>query len=239
MRCAIPGRLLIIAGAILSVAAPAAAQDEPRFALLARFPTPTVSFQWQASDRFAVRVEGSYELRDEMTDTVTSGFWDSRGVVTAVSTSTVESKASSTSFVAAGVITLHRDDRNRLYCAPRVVIDFSRQRTAAAESHLAASVEHLYGDGTTSQVIFGDGTLRPSTETTYTTSSTSPGAGVSFGAASRVLGRVALFGEAGITYIHSRRPLAPITPAFASSLQSGFRRSTTNTHASAGIMFLF
>jgi hypothetical protein len=61
-----------IAASLLAVAAfatPAIAQDEPRFALVASFPTPTVSFQWELNDRFGVRVDGSYTYRDESTDT--------------------------------------------------------------------------------------------------------------------------------------------------------------------------
>ncbi len=36
------------------------------------FPSPTVSFQWEVSERFALRIEGSYSYRDESTDS-TSG----------------------------------------------------------------------------------------------------------------------------------------------------------------------
>jgi len=62
-----------IVGSLLAVAAfatPAVAQDEPRFALVASFPTPTVSFQWELNDRIGIRVDGSYTYRDESTDIV-------------------------------------------------------------------------------------------------------------------------------------------------------------------------
>ena len=128
----VPVRLL---GFVLAIAAPAAAQDDPRFALVTSFPSPTVSFQWEMSERFALRIEGSYSYRDESSDT-TSGdepeFSGPFSITTSIPTSTQTHLTShSGSIGVAGIFTIHRGDQLRLYVAPRVSVARTSQRTTA------------------------------------------------------------------------------------------------------------
>ena len=112
--------------ALAAIAAPAAAQDDPRFALVTSFPSPTVSFQWELSERFALRFEGSYNYRNESSDStsgdepaVTGPFGTSIPITTSTQT---ESTIHTGSIGVAGIFTIHRNDQLRLYVAPRVSI---------------------------------------------------------------------------------------------------------------------
>jgi hypothetical protein len=223
-----------IVGSLLAVAAfatPAVAQDEPRFALVASFPTPTVSFQWELNDRIGIRVDGSYTYRDESTDIVSdvSSFNErTLGTVYVLQTLThSESTTNTGSIGVAGLFTVHRSDHLCLYVSPRVLVSYSRQRITDTTTTLG---NPLPG------VIFSNPLTREPSSREST--STSPGAGLSFGASSNVFERVALFGEAGFTYSRSDAPLI-LLPTSISSFNSETSRTTITTRAVAGIMFRF
>ena len=131
----VPGRLLGFALALAAIAAPAAAQDDPRFALVTSFPSPTVSFQWEMSERFALRIEGSYSYRDESSDTSSDDepeFSAPFGTSISIATSTrAEITSHSGSIGVAGIFTIHRGDQLRLYVAPRVSVARTSQRITA------------------------------------------------------------------------------------------------------------
>jgi hypothetical protein len=230
-------RLVALVVVCSAVAGPAFAQDEPRFALVASFPSPTVSFQWEVNNRFAVRVEGGYSFRDESSEYELGGnesFFN--GLPTPRSTSRLDSTSHGGFLGVAGIVTMRRTDRMRLYLAPRVLLSFSRQSITETVSSSPRTLEHVYSDGTSSRVIFGLGASDP---TTAETSYTSPGAGASFGAASKVFDHVALFGEAGLTYSLSDTPAVGTTASLGSLASREVRRTTLNTRAVAGVMFLF
>jgi hypothetical protein len=229
----VPGRLLGLIFVCAVIAAPAAAQDDPRFALVTSFPSPTVSFQWEVSERFALRIEGSYSYRDESSDS-TSGdepeFIGPPGTVIFIPTSTrTESTSHSGSIGVAGIFTIHRSDQLRLYVAPRVSAVWSSQRITA--------------DTTVIRLPPG---LPPNIvrdlpqSNTFETSSTSPAAGASFGAATNVHRRLALFGEAGFTWSRSDQPLAGIVIGGLSQFNDlESKRTTVNTRAVGGVMIFF
>lgn len=218
--------------AMVAIAAPASAQDEPRFALIASLPTPTVAFQWEMSERFALRVDGGYSFRDDSTDIVSdSGFFNDRttGRSVIIETTTHTDSTIHSGFIGvAGIITIHRRDELRLYAAPRVSLSFARQRATSTTTTPALP------PGIT--LIF---TSPGGTETeTFESSSTSPSAGASFGAEASVHRRLAVFGEVGFTYTRSDAPTT-IAPVLVSSLQTESSRTTINTRAVVGVMIRF
>ena len=227
-------RIIGLALAFVSIAATAAsAQDDPKFALVVSFPSPTVSFQWELSERFALRFEGSYNYRDESSDssggdeTVVSGpFGTSIPITTSTQT---DATIHSGSIGVAGIFTIHRSDQMRLYLAPRVSIVQSSQRiTIDATVNLPPGLPPN---------IFRD--LLP-VSGTFESSSTSPAAGASFGAATNVHRRLALFGEAGFTWSRSEQPLGAVLiggPGSANDVET--TRTAINTRAVGGVMLLF
>ncbi|HYE86336.1 MAG TPA: hypothetical protein VEA16_08270 [Vicinamibacterales bacterium] len=225
------------------IAAPATAQDEPKYALVASLPTPTVSLEWRLSQRLAIRFDGSYSHRDESTEyeSTTAGSYTwfdtiETSRVTGRSRQRMETVAHTGSIGIAGIVALRRTNHLHLYVAPRVFLSLSRQRsTETITSDALPSVTHTYANGATSQVIFGLPTRTPSSTET-SSSSTSPGAGISFGARSKVFQSLAVFGEAGLNYSRSDSPLATI-PTLRTEIDS--RRIAVGTRAVAGVMLLF
>lgn len=233
-----PGRLAGLIVGIAAMAAPAMAQDEPRFALVASLPTPTVSLQWELSEKFALRFEGSYVFREESLDLPIDSsvfgasehvyadgtsspvvIWGTSLVVAGVQSA---STTHSGSIGVAGIWTMYRTDRLRLYAAPRISLAWSRERfTSTLPAH---------------QTLSGRPPESPFTAT-LEESRTSPGAGASFGAATNVHRHVALFGEAGISYSRgdSRSPgTIGITLGDSES-----KNTAVSTRAIAGVMLLF
>jgi hypothetical protein len=222
-----------------SIAAPARAQDDPRFALLMSFPSPTVSFQWEASEKFAVRVESSYSYRYDWQRSSTGDEpprLTPQGTIVVIPTETVGETTSHTGSIGlAGVFTFHRTDQLRLYVAPRIAMSFSRQR-------LSATVTRTLPPGFPAGVFDVPGFEAE-------LSSTAPGAGASFGATTNIHNRLALFGEAGFIYQRSDQPfgiiggvttiLDGVLTTTTPSAPDEFRRTTVNTRAVAGVKFLF
>ena len=226
-------RQVLAAGLLLMftlVATPVAAQDQPRFALVTSFPTPTVSFQWEVSDRFALRVEGSYSFRDESLETNTgdSGLPPAPGTIIITTSTSTEFTSHTSSVALAGIYTLHRSDQLRLYVAPRVGIAFTNQRNSIETSVVNPPT------GIPASVINGFNR----SETTDDSSS-SPTAGVSFGASTPVMGRLILFGEAGLVYSSSDTPALGPTTVIGVISRTRTDRSTINTRAIGGLMFYF
>ncbi len=181
-------RILGLGLIFLWFAVPAKAQDDPRFAIVTSFPAPTVSFQWEASEKFALRVDGSYSYRVE-SERTSSGAEPPRvtpvGTVITIPTETHSEITSHTGSIGlAGIFTFYRTDLSRLYVAPRIAVSVSHLR-------LTSTVTRTLPPGVPPGLIdFPD--LGP-----YESSFTSPGAGASFGAATTIHRRLALFGEGG------------------------------------------
>jgi hypothetical protein len=226
-----PGR---VGGLILffaAIASPAAAQHDPRFALVGSLPAPTVSFQWEVSPRFAVRVDGSYNYR--LTTTEESSGDDEPTIIDSPSGliifgSGIRSESRSTQTIHSGsigvsaIVALHRTDQLRLYVAPRVSIALSRQH-----SSLVTTVTVPAGS------MFSYTPSYPDISVEW--SSTSPGAGASFGVDLNVLKRLAVFGEAGFTYLRNETPLF----ALGLVMPTSSRQAIVNTRAAVGVMFRF
>lgn len=230
----VPGRLLRFGLVLAAIAAPAAAQDDPRFALVTSFPSPTVSFQWEMSERFALRIEGSYSYRDESSDTSSGDEPEFSGPfptsVTIATSTRAEITSHSGSIGVAGIFTIHRGDQVRLYLAPRVSVARTSQRITANTTVLRVPA------GLPQSLL---NSLFPQSQT-LESSSTSPGAGASFGAATNVHRRLALFGEAGFTWSRSEQPLLGIISGGLSPLGDiETTRTTVNTRAVGGVMVLF
>ena len=233
MTC-VPGRLLGLILVLAAVAAPAAAQDDPRFALVTSFPSPTVSFQWEVSERFALRIEGSYSYRDDSTESSSNDLPEllpTNPITIVLETATqIESTTHNGSIGVAGIFTIHRSDQLRLYVAPRVSLAWSSQRVTS-NTTLTRTPPGLPPN------VFGN--LFPRTQT-FESSSTSPAAGASFGAATNVHRRLALFGEAGFVWSRSDLPLGTIVTGGVSPLgEIESKRTTVNTRAVGGVMLLF
>ena len=221
-------RLLCPLFVCLVFASPAIAQDDPRFALVASFPSPTVSFQWELRERFALRFDGSYSHRDETSERVTSSTsildFPRQAATTLTQRTVTDSRFSSSTIGLAGIVTIRDVERLRPYLAPRIQLSF-------ISSEVSETTTISLPPGSSATL-----TVSPpsrSSDDSYT----APGAGLSFGASSNVHDRVALFGEAGLTYMRSNAPAT--IPPLTSSLGSDTRRTTLNTRAVAGVMFLF
>jgi hypothetical protein len=226
-------RQVLIAG-FLSLFAlagtPVAAQDQPRFALVTSFPTPTVSFQWEVSNRFALRVEGSYSFRNESLETSSGDaeLLPTPGAIRITTSTSTEFTSHTSSVALAALYTLHRSDQLRLYVAPRVGIAFSNQRNS-----IETVVVNLPA-GLPPSIINGFNR----SETTEDSSS-SPTAGLAFGASTPVLGRLVLFGEAGVVYSSLNAPALGPTTVIGVLGRTRTERSTISTRAIGGLMFYF
>jgi hypothetical protein len=233
-------RSLAFIAVLFTLSTPALAQDDHRFALVASFPSPTVSVQWEANERLGFRVDASYSFSDESTEYGFGGQEILAGLRLPSSTSRIERASHTGSIGLVGLVTLRRTDRIRLYLAPRVFLGFSRQTTEEDNDFPdSASIEHVYANGTRSQVFFLGSTGPASVET----SSTTPGAGLSFGVRSKVVDQLALFGEAGFSFSRSNNPTSGPASATLEGLSilstAESRRTTVSTRAVAGVMFLF
>lgn len=223
-------RILFLTTLFAISAVPAAAQDDPRFALVTSFPTPTVSVQWDLSDRFAVRFEGSYNFGDESAES-DSGDDDvptPPGSIRIRTATTSQVTVHNTSFSIAGIYNLHRSDQLRLYVTPRVGIAISKQHYAIS----TAVVNPPPGLPPSVLDVFARTASLDET-------SSSPTFGASFGAATHVNRRLALFGEAGFNYSSVDTPtvIGPTLVTSTSNLR--IERSTVSTRAVGGVMLYF
>jgi hypothetical protein len=226
--------LVRLAGFVLALAALAAPawaqQDEPRFAIVASLPTPTISFQWKMSERLALRVEGSYRYTDEEFDSTSPVSVSGLGIPQTITTAThSEATSHNSSLALAGIITIHRGEQLQLYVAPRLLVSFSRQHASTATTVAGVPA------GVPASLFRG-----LERNDTSETSSTSPGAGASFGAAANVHRRLAVFGETGVTYgrTSDSTPLLSV-PTLTTFRDADSRRITFNTRAVLGVMIRF
>lgn len=228
----------LVLGFVAGAAPTALAQDDPRFALVVSFPSPTVSFQWELAEKFALRFEGSYNYRAESSEeSGSSASGAIEHVYTNGTTSQViftssgseyrsESTTHGGSIGIAGIFTIHRSDQLRLYVAPRISVALTRQRFTIPVIQRLPSLTPGLPDFTRESE-------------TFEYSSTSPGAGVAFGAATNVHRHLALFGEAGFTYFRTKIPPIGTTTTLGLLNDSNVKSSTITTRAVGGVMFLF
>jgi hypothetical protein len=220
---------------LAGVASPAYAQDDPRLALLTSFPNPTISFQYEVNDRFAVRVETTYTYHDETSEQPTGGI--GIGVGSSFDTTTrerlIESQTHTGSVGFAAIVTLHRADQFRLYLAPRVAATFSNQSATITER---VTRTRTGGASPTGGNLMTVSTGEPEE---VSDSSISPTVGASVGAAVNVHRRLALFGEAGVSY--SRRERSALLPVSLTLLRDGSESefTTVSSRAVGGLMFRF
>ena len=176
---------------------------------VASFPSPTVSFQWELSERFALRIEGSYSYRDESTESTSGGLADFRAPP-APTTFILEPRTRTESTSSQR---LHRR-RRHLHDPPQRSVASLRgaARLGRAVQSAESPSEHDVDSNSAGVAAERLPQSVPSTRR-FESSSTSPAAGASFGAATNVHRRLALFGEAGFTWSRSdapaRRPSSP------------------------------
>jgi hypothetical protein len=184
------GIALFLASAALVVwARPAEAQDDRRLGLLIAYPN-TAGVQWDVSDRFGVRVDGSYD-RHQTTITIDySRFLPPPGFpIPPPRTST-----STRHFATLGVsplITVGGTNQLEMYVAPRVGVSISRGPGASVLLSPAG------GSVVTATLVIGlpEPEPEPETETAY-----SVDAGAVLGASYRLGDRFAIFGEGGFRF---------------------------------------
>jgi hypothetical protein len=179
------GPHLVALSCLLSVTmAPAAfAQDERRVGLVMGFPA-SVGVTWQASDRIALRADGTYNWSDATIDGVDDS---SPSPIPAFEISiSQETSTQSGSIGVSLLFDLHRQEQFRIYLAPRV-----GWGVVHSESTVTIDVSPI-------QILPGV----PPRDTTTSESETtwSPTFGASIGASTRVGERFGVFGEAGLSY---------------------------------------
>jgi hypothetical protein len=232
-----PFRVCVLLIALGSWPLPATAQDDPRFALLTSFPNPTVSFQRELADRFAIRIEVSYTFRDETTNRPLGSSSLSIGGFTQTSSRErhTETTSHTTSIAVAPIFTMYRTDRIGLYLAPRLALTLTRDRIRQTDTATITTS----GVPTGVIITVGDGTpLDPDTRTANMNYS-SPSGALSLGAVTNLHPRLALFGEAGLGYARSNTPLSASVLVLGVIDDSEVRRSTINSRATAGMMIRF
>ena len=222
--------------AVIVSASAVAAQDDPRYAIVTSFPNPSVSFQWELTDKFALRIDGSYSFRDESFESPVSSTSISGGAITrtTVTERRTESTSHSGSIGLTAVMTIRRTDQSRLYLAPRALIGLTRQHIVQTETETTTTT------GIPSNIFFTfPETSREPVTRSVDASYTSPAAGMSFGAETNVHRRLALFGEVGFTYSRSDTPLIGTLSALGSIDDSETRRTALSSRAVGGMMIRF
>ena len=168
----------------------ALAQTDRRFGFVIAYPA-SVGFEWQAVDRLAVRVDGSYRHSSvESSATPTPAIPAIPGLPNVIRIPVFEIRSSTTNTGAelgvSFLFDLHRSDDLRLYIAPRVGVLISRTETETTITGL--------------NPFDPAGLTLPANRDT--TSST-PSGGVAIGASHDISPRLRVFGEAGFNYSRS------------------------------------
>ena len=213
--------VLMLVTVMFAAAAPARAQSEPRFGVTAAFPS-SIGVQWQATDKFALRVDGSYTYSSTETSTndddilrMIPGLPGTLPLPTFSIETRTESHLHATSLAVSGLFTIHQRDQFRLYIAPRVGVSWSQSATTST-----TTVSGI--------VLPPPGSILPDRTAEFST--TSPMVGASFGASSRVGDRFGVFGELGFQYSKSDLGVDFFTERSA---------ITVGTRASVGVIVLF
>lgn len=187
-------RIGFTAVVVFAAAESALAQSEPRFGVTAAFPS-SIGFQWQATDRFAVRVDGSYTYSSTETSSndddilrLIPGLPSTLPLPSFHIETRTESHNHATALAISGLFTIHRRDQFRLYLAPRIGVSWSQSATTTT-----TTVSGL--------VLPPPGSILPERAAEF--SATSPTAGASLGAVSRLGDRFGVFGELGFQYSKS------------------------------------
>lgn len=171
---------------VLAAASAASAQDERRVGLVMGFPT-TVGVLWQVSDRFALRVDGSYNGTSADIEGVDDSLTTTPSPVPAFEISIrQEISTQSASIGASFLFDLHRQDQFRIYLAPRVGLGILQ-----TESTTTIDI---------SLVPTFPGVPPRDSETKRSETSYSPVFDALLGASSRIGDRFGVFGEAGFSY---------------------------------------
>ena len=180
-----PGSLVVLV--MMLGAAPASAQDDRRFGLVAAYPG-SAGLLWQVSDKFALRGDGSYSWSTTTSEPETGGF-----VVITPSLPPplqfdgprTETSSRAASIGVSALFDLHRREALRLYVAPRVAIAFSKSTTRIT-SVIPPEFERFF----------------PQPRTRSSTSS-APTVAALFGGATKIGDRFGVFGEIGLAYSQS------------------------------------
>jgi hypothetical protein len=207
------------------LASPASAQQLSPFSLVVSYPAPTVSVEWQLSNRFALRFEGSYNFSKESTEepleasTFEHVYLDGTSSVGTSSSGGFRAEwvSRTASIGVAAVITLRRSGDLHLYMAPRVAMDLERH-----ESQIEDLNPPPFFDSSGS----------------FSLTTRSPSAGAAFGASVIMRPRLSLFGEAGVSYRKTGQPLLSGDTAGPVWLPED-RLTMITTRAVGGIMFRF
>jgi hypothetical protein len=224
------GRILGLVVTISALASPARAQDDPRFALRVAFPTPTVSLEWSISERIALRLDGSYTYRHETNTRLTGSHTDFTTGVTVTEETTTELAAHNSTIGVGALLTIKRNDALHLYVAPRAFLSMSSYRATESRQMPAFPAGGI--------VVSFDFPDSPNSQPrTLEEATTSPGVGFLFGASSDVHRRLALFGEAGVTYVYDDASSPSNSLLLFDNRES--RRRSVNTYALAGVKFRF
>jgi hypothetical protein len=210
------GLFLVVA---VLVASAAEAQDEKRVGVVAAFPG-SIGFHWQATDAFAVRVEGSYTYSSTESSTDDELFELLPGLPGSVLPPSIqidtELRNHATSLSLSGLFTIHRRDQFRLYLAPRFGMTWSRSRSTTT---------------ITTSGLPGQPNLPGFVAPEVDSSSTAPSVGASLGGSYRLGERFGVFGEAGFQYTDVD---------LEGDLFAAARTATTiGTRASVGVIVFF
>lgn len=203
--------VLAVAGAAVVLSAPTAlAQTDRKFGFVIAYPA-SVGFEWQAADRLAVRVDGTYRhTRIESSAMPTPAIPSIPGLPNVIRIPVFEIRSSTTSTGAelgvSVLFDLHRSDDLRLYLAPRAGVLISSLEMATTITGLSLSELAAF-------------TFPANQDST----SNAPFGGVAIGASHDLTPRLRLFGEAGFSYSRDTLDGIPLSDVTQSSfgLRSG------------------
>ena len=179
---------------LVILAAPAAAQDDRRVGLLFAYPN-AIGVQWDVSDRFGVRVDGTYDWHQSTV------IFDYSRVLPAPGSPIPPRESESTHHLASiGVsplIVIGAPNALKVYLAPRLGVGIHHGPGGSISlTPVVTGTIIVVVDGDVVQTQPGTSpTERVPSQTEY-----SLDAGVAAGAAYRFSDRFAFFGEAGFTY---------------------------------------
>lgn len=227
---------LIASFCIAMFASVASAQDKGKVGLVVGYPA-TVGVLWQVSDRFGIRGEGSFawassSIDDPATPASSSTFTTPDGVIVTIGGGAgigahQETHTVTGSIGVSALITLTKADLLRTYLAPRVAWAMSRSTT---------KIEYDLSRFLPPSFLPPPGFIEFQNQE-FTTTSTTPSYGASFGATTMLRDMFGVFGEIGFAYTSTGS--SPLLIGASSDGDTTHESRTVSLRSGIGVTIFF